>query len=184
MALPSKAAVALDSEWIHSLVPPGTSSTLWPYFLVFSFTKGEIKPTLQLSWTSNSSALWRLAEVTGAMAAPGAQGPSTHWEKMEQPNCTEVENPWPSRNKPTQWTIRGHGEDMSGNVPFLQHWCTRITAMWNKLDKNRGQPRWPVNSCCHIGKQSVFTFLWWCLNIARNASVFPWAYYKHYSGPP
>lgn len=42
----------------------------------------------------------------------------------------------------------------------------------NSADNDQGQPPWPVSSDCHIMKQSMLTFLWWCLNITLKCLCF------------
>lgn len=41
-----------------------------------------------------------------------------------------------------------------------------------EADNDQSQPEWPVISGCHIMKQSMFTFLWWCLNITLKCLWF------------
>ena len=41
----------------------------------------------------------------------------------------------------------------------------------NSADNDQGRPAWPVRGC-HIMKQSMLTFLWWCLNITIKCLCF------------
>lgn len=54
----------------------------------------------------------------------------------------------------------------------LLKWRSWITACEKEADNDRSQPEWPVISGCHIMKQSMFTFLWWCLNITLKCLWF------------